>query len=293
MKKRYEWMKIKDRQEYLSQINKYEKKIYSQNGEDGVIEYLFDHIGFTNRKFVEFGFCPHECNSRNLIENNNFSGLFIDGDKSICEKAKEFFKDHKDVYVECKFITKENINKIIKKHLCGSIDFLSIDVDGIDLYLLQEIDVINPRLICIEFCASLGPEISATVEYDQHFDRHEKHRSGFYCNASLRATTLVANLKNYHLVGVVNGLNAFYIRKDIKLNGIEILDDKKAWMPHTGRTYRNRISLKRQYYKIISLAWVSVSSSGIESNKLIQNEVNPLFKKLEDLIKKVAKLFNR
>ena len=59
-------------------INKYEKCVSSQNGEDGVIEYIFKNIGFSNKVFVEFGFHHHENNSKNLIKNHNFKGLFID-----------------------------------------------------------------------------------------------------------------------------------------------------------------------------------------------------------------------
>lgn len=272
MKKTFNWMKKKKKTEFFSKINEQEKKIFSQNGEDGVIDFIFDHIGFTNRKFVEFGFEPHECNSRNLIENSNFSGLFIDGNKNTCENAQKIFQKYEDIHIECKFITSENINNIIKKHISGEIDFLSIDVDGIDLYLLNIIDVISPRLICIEFCASLGPDISATVKYDKNFIRHEKHPSGFYCNASLKATDYIANLKNYQLVGVVYGLNAFFIRKDIKLNGIEKLDVQKAWMPHFDRTYRRNISLKKQFYTIINLPWISVTSKGIEKDKLLSKK---------------------
>ena len=33
----------------------YEKRIHSQNGEDGVIEHIFNSIGVTNRIAVEFG----------------------------------------------------------------------------------------------------------------------------------------------------------------------------------------------------------------------------------------------
>ena len=60
------------------EINKYEKKLFSQNGEDGVIDYIFSNIGMTNKIFVEFGFGMNENNSRNLIENHGFGGLFID-----------------------------------------------------------------------------------------------------------------------------------------------------------------------------------------------------------------------
>lgn len=51
-----EWFNILDFKEYQKPINKYEKKICSQNGEDGIIKYIFDNIGTTNKKSCEIGF---------------------------------------------------------------------------------------------------------------------------------------------------------------------------------------------------------------------------------------------
>jgi hypothetical protein len=104
-------------------------------------------------------------NSKNLIKKNNFQGLFIDYmaiDKSF---EKDNIKYHKE------FLTKENINEIIGKYYEGEIDFLSIDVDGIDLYLLDELNVVNPRVLCIEYCSSIGKKLSVTVQYKKDFDR--------------------------------------------------------------------------------------------------------------------------
>jgi len=56
-----------------------EKRVYSQNGEDGVILALLDFIKFKGPGFyVEFGTesCS-ECNTRNLRENHNWKGIII------------------------------------------------------------------------------------------------------------------------------------------------------------------------------------------------------------------------
>ena len=142
-------------------LSLHEKKVYSQNGEDGVIDYIFSKIGFTNKKFCEFGFHYNENNSRHLIEKHNFKGLFIDSEvpKAYRNKCINGIHFHQD------WITLKNINELIGKYLQGNIDFLSIDVSGTDLWLLDAINVISPRLVCIEYCSSMGKELSVTVEY--------------------------------------------------------------------------------------------------------------------------------
>lgn len=249
-------------------INIYEKSVFSQNGEDGVIEHIFNNIGFTNKIFVEFGFHCNQNNSKNLINNHNFKGLFIDGNVPNNIKNKTI----NDITYREEWITKNNINNIISKHYTGNIDFLSIDVDGVDLYLLDEINVISPRLVCIEYCSSIRKDLSVTVKYKDHFDRHKEHPSGFYCNASLKATINVMKKKNYKFVASVYGLNAFFVRNDCNLNLLKELTCEEGWQPHHSRTYENcrrydgknrRVSIGEQFNLIKDLEWIKVNDNGI------------------------------
>jgi hypothetical protein len=248
-------------------INQYEKRVFSQNGEDGVIEHIFNNIGLTNKIFVEFGFHMDQNNSRNLIENNGFTGLFIDSNipKNYSNKTVNNIHYHED------WITKNNINQIISKYYKGNIDFLSIDVDGIDLYLLDTINVVNPRVICIEYCASIGNELSVTVKYRDNFNRHKEHPSGFYCNGSLQANINVMKKKGYKFVGSVQGLNAFFVRNDCNLNNLKELTCVEGWQPHYGRTYTKakrwngefkKVSIEEQYEWIKDLEWINVDEFG-------------------------------
>ena len=84
--------KIPEKKHYYTMINQYEKKLYSQNGEDGVINYIFHVIKTKTKKFVEFGFGVNENNSINLIINHDFDGLFIDGNKNTCLQSKQLYK---------------------------------------------------------------------------------------------------------------------------------------------------------------------------------------------------------
>ena len=60
-------------------INSHEKKIYSQNGEDGILEFIFSKIGTTNKFSVEFGVGNgFECNTVYLLEKKGWTGLMMD-----------------------------------------------------------------------------------------------------------------------------------------------------------------------------------------------------------------------
>ena len=60
-------------------INDREFSLFSQNGEDGILDFIFSEVGYANRRFVEFGFSPAECNALRLVKCRQFSGLWIDG----------------------------------------------------------------------------------------------------------------------------------------------------------------------------------------------------------------------
>ena len=261
--------------EFPTFISKFEKKIYSQNGEDGVIENIFNDIGFTNKKFIEFGFHFNECNSRYLIEKYDFSGLFIDSNIPIPGEKHKI----DNLFFHKEWITKDNINNIIEQYFKGDIDFLSIDIDGIDLYVLDSINVINPRVICVEICASIGNELSVTVAYDEKFDRHDKHPSGFYCGGSLKATINVMKKKGYKFVGCVAGLNAFFVRNDCKLKNFKELTCKEGWNPHLTRTFQKQkrwdgttraLTQDEQFNWIKRLKWIEVTDDGIITDKVFK-----------------------
>lgn len=247
----------------MPEINWHESKVHSQNGEDGVIDHIFDVIGVTNRKFIEFGYHPRENNSKNLIEKRGFTGAFIDGNVTSPSRP--------GVQTCRTYLTKRNINKIISRYCTGDIDFLSVDVDGVDLHLLDSITVIRPRVVCVEYCASIGPYLSVTVPYKDVFDRHAEHKSGMYCGASLEATARVMMKKGYVLVGSVSGLNAFFVKYECA-GDLTPLRCREAWQPHEMRTFHKKkrfdgvvrtISQKEQYSTLKDLNWVRVSRDGV------------------------------
>jgi len=215
-------------QKQVLRLNEY--KIYSQNGEDGIINYIFSKIKPASKTFIEIGVEDgKECNTANLIINFDWKGVLIEGNKNYAEKAKQYYKNY-PVKVVNSFITKENVNKIINSsNLNKEIDILSLDIDGNDYWIWEEISIIKPRVVIIEYNSILGNK-SISTAYDPVFDRYKKHKSGLYYGASLTALTKLAKTKGYVLIGCCSaGVNAFFIRKDLVKNNFNELTPEEAY----------------------------------------------------------------
>ncbi len=199
-------------------INEYEFKVYSQFGEDGIIQYLINNLDIKKKIFVEFGVENYnEANTRFLLENNNWSGLVIDSSIKNIEyiKSQNFYWKNK-LIAECNFINIKNINKILEENkITGQIGLLSIDIDGNDYWIWKEIEIIEPDIVIIEYNARLGHEKSLTISYQENFERAFNQNKICY-GASLNALYKLGIQKGYSLVATnKNGNNAFFIKNKV------------------------------------------------------------------------------
>jgi hypothetical protein len=223
---------------FSSSLFEHEFRVFSQWGEDGIIQILLKNIEIKRKIFVEFGSDNYnlESNTRFLLTNNNWSGLVIDSNVENINRLKSsptyWLYNLKAVQA---FITKDNINQIIKENgITGEIGLLSIDIDGNDYWIWQVIDVIDPIIVIVEYNARFGRNIAVTVPYNENFDRATAHPSMFYHGASLRALCLLAERKEYAFIGCNrNGVNAFFVRKDKKPNTIKELSPEEGYVPAT------------------------------------------------------------
>lgn len=195
-----------------------EFQVFSQWGEDGIIQWLIHNIDVGKKVFVEFGVEDYmESNTRFLLMNNNWSGLVIDGDKENVKKIRQWrsYWKYDLEAVDC-FITKDNINSIISDAgIQGDIGLLSVDIDGNDYWILNEIDCIQPRILICEYNNIFGSDKKVTVPYDKTFFRTEKHYSNLYWGCSLGALRSFAEEEGFYYVGSNSaGNNAFFVRKD-------------------------------------------------------------------------------
>ena len=98
------------------QINNSEFRVYSQWGEDGIIQYLLKYVPIENKTFVEFGVENYkEANTRFLLVNNNWTGLVMDGSSENIDYIKNDMSVSYayNLKADCVFIAKDNINEVI------------------------------------------------------------------------------------------------------------------------------------------------------------------------------------
>jgi len=207
-----------------------EFKIYSQSGEDGIIQWLISKIDIKKKTFIEFGVESYlESNTRFLSLNNHWSGLVIDGDlENINFIKKDPIYWRRNLKAVSNFITKDNVDEIfLSNGLSGEIGLLSIDVDGNDYWIFESISSVNPAIIVAEYNSFFGYKRKVTVPYDESFVRSKAHYSKTYYGASINALTSLANLKGYKLVASNrSGNNIFFVRNDLMgdLNEISVKD---------------------------------------------------------------------
>lgn len=214
-------------------LNDYEFRVFSQWGEDGIIQHLIRNLDIPRKQFVEFGVQDYrECNTRFLLVNNNWSGLVMDDSAAnILRIKKDFIYWAYDLTPVQAFVTRDNINQLLRENgVTGEIGLLSIDIDGNDFWIWRAIDVINPVIVVIEYNHRFGHQAAVTIPYEEKFDRYKTGHAPFYFGASLQALCWLAKRKGYAFVGCSsNGVNAFFVRRDKQPPNIRELSPEEGY----------------------------------------------------------------
>jgi len=247
--------------EEIRNLEEIEFKVFSQFGDDGIIQYLIHNLDIQTKIFIEFGVGDYtEANTRFLLINNNWKGLIIDCDQGYINyiKNEEIYWKY-DLTAVCSFVTCENINHIFESNgLKGKVGILSIDIDGNDYWIWESIKAVNPDVVIIEYNSIFGPDFALSIPYSPKFQRTKAHFSNLYWGCSLKALELLGRKKGYYFIGSnSNGNNAYFVRRD-KISKLKPQTAKSGYVLSKFREARDKKG---------RLSYVS----GKERLKLIQN----------------------
>jgi len=224
-------------------IQEAEFKVFSQNGEDGIIQYLLSKIPIGTASFVEVGVQDYvESNTRFLLMNNYWHGLIIDcGVVHVDYIQHQKFGWQYDIRAVSAFVTRENINEVVQRAgFTGDLGLFSLDIDGNDYWVLDALEVVSPRIVIVEYNSVFGPSVAVTVPYDPVFDRSRVHYSNLYYGASLSALAHLMQSRGYALVGSNRaGNNAFFVRRDA-LGDIRETSPAECYVPSPFAESRDR-----------------------------------------------------
>ena len=203
----------------ISNIQQIELKVFSQNGEDGIIDYLLTKLNLIphSTNFIEIGVGDYrESNTRFLYNRFHPKGLIIDCIEDMKKKVKPHVNLWKgDLRICNNFINSNNINDILKKYCDYNVDVFSLDIDGIDYWIIQKLKKNISKIFIAEFNPVFGPKLKVTVPNIDDFDRTNYHYSNLCYGMSLSALIDIMREKNFYFVGTnLQKMNAFFVSND-------------------------------------------------------------------------------
>jgi hypothetical protein len=214
-------------------LSKFERTVFSQYGEDGVVEKIFEIIQPTHKYAIEFGASDgiEHNNMRRLVIEDGWGGLQIEGDMKLAQRNAYNYKDHYPrVRSIHSFVYPGNIEIIFEDHdVPKDFDYLVIDIDSNDYYVWRAIQQYRPKLVQIEYNAAWPPPKLAVVEFHplNFWDGTDYH------GASIQSYYELAKKKGYELVyGNQAGNNLFFVdRQYYERFGLEDNSPERFYHP--------------------------------------------------------------
>jgi hypothetical protein len=162
-----------------------------------------------NQWCCEFGAWDglHLSNTARFILEEGFSAVLIEGDPKRVRDLEVNFPESSVIKISS-FVTPEG-NESLERTLSGTeipadFDLLSIDIDGMDYYILASLKDYKPKVICVEF----NPSVPNSVRFVQEKDPSLKH------GASALAITELAEKLGYVAVAATF-CNLILVRSDL------------------------------------------------------------------------------
>ena len=195
-------------------LQRYAFQVCSQNGEDGILREIFHRLGTTDRVFAEVGVGDGAENNTAFLLSQGWTGYWIDGDDSFL-KTLASRPDLQDGCLKSRvsLVTRENIATLFAElGVPRELDLLSLDIDQNTYYAWESLADYRPRVVVVEYNASLPADLDWKVHYDPERVWRGNHNFG----ASLKSFELLGRKFGYSIVGCeFIGSNAFFVRDDL------------------------------------------------------------------------------
>lgn len=204
--------------------HKYCRNIYSQNGEDGILEQLLKELQIKNGTFCEFGASNGigSSNTYYLIKNYNFSGIAIELDDSRYQQCADNYKSfpqvkvfHGGVFYNDK---NQDLNAWLKRgNLADDFDVLSIDIDCDDYYVWENLTEFNPKIVIIETNSYRDPvyeELPRNTSVEYNKDLLKQWYAGRVALGCSFISAIDLGLKKGYIPVAYTG-NITFVRKDL------------------------------------------------------------------------------
>ena len=195
----------------------HQRNVYSQNGEDGVIEAILGVIDAETQWCCEFGAWDgiHFSNTRRLIE-GGWSAVLIEANETRYEELVANSGGYPNVHTFQAVVgVHERLESLLDRTAAPELDLLVVDVDGLDYEIVGGLEV-RPRVLCVEVNAGHSPRATESVPREV-----AKHNVG----QPLTVFQATAERLGYRLVGYTG--NAFYVRSDVP--GLPVLTPEEAY----------------------------------------------------------------
>lgn len=183
--------------------------VYSQNGEDGVIEELLGRLRLedhTAQWCVEFGAWDgrHLSNTFALVE-KGWNAIYIEGDRARYEDLLKTVKDFKKIIPVNAYVSmggdENSLDAILSKtNIPVDFELLSIDIDSYDCDVWESLEKYTPKVVVIEINSSVPPGV---------YWRHSEKTPG----NTFSAMTALGKDKGYRLVCHTG--NLIFVRNDL------------------------------------------------------------------------------
>jgi hypothetical protein len=227
----------------------YKKKIFSQWGEDGIIEEILKRLKHvSDKQCCEFGAWDGKflSNTYNLIANHNYEAILIEADIKLFKGLNINFPEEKIIKINkfVNFIGENTLDNILEKtHFNKDFDFLSIDIDGCDYYIFESLSKFTPKLICIEFNPSIAKKINFVQEKNMEIKQGSSAKS--IIDLGLKKDYFPIASTNCNLFFIHNKFKKFITNStEFNINKLlQDLDDNFLFYSYDGKVFASKPSV--------------------------------------------------